>query len=96
MPSVVPGLEGWDPNFALASTTASHLAHVEAEVDPMNWMGPMGDQYSQYFNEPIPNAPWRGRTLSQQEQIELMAALESDIPDVSAQLVRESAFFYQS
>ncbi|KAJ5086691.1 hypothetical protein NUU61_007998 [Penicillium alfredii] len=96
MPSVVPGLQGWDPHFSLASTTASHLAYIDATVDPMQWTTTLGDQYSQYFNEPFPVPPWRERTLSQQEQIELMASLEHDIPDVSAQLVHESNAFYQS
>ncbi|KAJ5715720.1 uncharacterized protein N7483_012901 [Penicillium malachiteum] len=96
MPSVVPGLQGWDPHFSLASTTASHLAYVDATVDPMQWTTTIGDQYSQYFNEPFPVPSWRERTLSQQEQIELMASLEQDIPDVSAQLVHQSHAFYQS
>lgn len=96
MPSVVPGLQGWDPSFSLASTTASHLAYIDASVDPMQWTTSIGDQYSQYFNEPFPVPAWRERTLSQQEQIELMASLEHNIPDVSAQLVHESNAFYQS
>lgn len=96
MPLVLPGLQGWDPNFSLASTTASHLAYIDAAVDPMQWTSSIGDQYSQYFHEPFPVPPWRERTLSQQEQIELMTSLEHDIPDVSAQLVRESNAFYQS
>lgn len=94
-PTVVPGLQGWDPNFTLASTTAGHLSYVDASVDPMNWTGSIADQYSQYFNEPYPVPSWRGRTLSHQEQVELMASLENNIPDVSAQLMRESAAFYQ-
>lgn len=96
IPSVVPGLQGWDPDFSLASTTASHLAYIDATVDPMQWTTSIGNQYSQYFNEPFPVPPWRERTLSQQEQIELMASLEQNIPDVSAQLVNESNAFYQS
>jgi hypothetical protein len=96
IPSVVPGLQGWDPNFSLASTTAGHLAYVDAFVDPMNWTTSIGDQYSQYFNEPFPVPSWRERTLSQQEQIELLASLEHNIPDVSAQLVNEYNAFYQS
>jgi hypothetical protein len=56
----------------------------------------MSDQYSQYFNEAFPIPPERGRTLSQQEQMELMETLEDNLPDVSAQLVRESETFYQS
>lgn len=96
IPSVLPGLQGWDPNFSLASTTASHLGYVNAAVDPMQWSTSIGDQYSQYFAEPFPMSSWRERTLSQQEQIELMASLEQNIPDVSAQLVNESNAFYQS
>ncbi|KAJ5505669.1 hypothetical protein N7453_004626 [Penicillium expansum] len=96
IPSVVPGLQGWDPNFSLASTTAGHLAYTDATVDPMNWSTSIGDQYSQYFNEPFPVPSWRERTLSQQEQIELLASLEHNIPDVSAQLVNEYNAYYQS
>lgn len=96
IPSVVPGLQGWDPNFSLASTTAGHLSYIDATVDPMNWSNSIGDQYSQYFNEPYPIPSWRERTLSQQEQIELLASLEHNIPDVSAQLVTEYNAFYQS
>ncbi|PYI12394.1 hypothetical protein BO78DRAFT_392253 [Aspergillus sclerotiicarbonarius CBS 121057] len=96
-PSVVPGLPGWDPNFSPASTMASHLAYVGAAVDPMGWIDTIGDQYSQYTNGAYPMPPWRGRTLSHQEQMELMETLEDNIPDVSAQLlVQESATFYQS
>ncbi|KAJ5217259.1 hypothetical protein N7468_010267 [Penicillium chermesinum] len=84
IPSVVPGLQGWDPNFSLASTTASHLAYIDATVDPMHWTTTIEDQFSQYFHEPFPVPARRERTLSQQEQIELMASLEQDIPDVSA------------
>ncbi|KXG52998.1 Transcription factor [Penicillium griseofulvum] len=96
IPSVVPGLQGWDPNFSLASTTAGHLAYTDATVDPMNWSSSIGDQYSQYFNEPFPVPSWRERTLSQQEQIELLDSLEHNIPDVSAQLVNEYNAYYQS
>lgn len=95
-PSIVHGLPNWDPDFAVASTTSSGLAYMDAPVDPMNWTGSIADQYSRYFNEPFPVPPWRDRTLSQQEQIELMASLEENVPDVSAQLVNDSATFYQS
>lgn len=96
IPSVVPGLQGWDPNFSLASTTAGHLAYTDATVNPMNWSSSIADQYSQYFHEPFPVPSWRERTLSQQEQIELLASLEHNIPDVSAQLVNEYNAYYQS
>ncbi|PYI18397.1 C6 transcription factor [Aspergillus japonicus CBS 114.51] len=97
IPSIVPGLPGWDPSFSMASTSAGHLAYVDATVDPMNWTDTIGDQYSQYFNGAYPVPSWRERTLSHQEQLELMETLEDNIPDVSAQrLVQASATFYQS
>lgn len=83
-PSVVPGLSHWDPNFTMASTTSSHLAYSHAIADPTFWVGSIGDQYSQYFNQPYPVPPWRERSLSQQEQIELMATLQENLPDVSS------------
>ncbi|KAK2760795.1 hypothetical protein FQN54_002033 [Arachnomyces sp. PD_36] len=82
-PSVVPGLQHWDPDFTMATTTSGHLAYSNATADPAFWVGSIGDQYSQYFNQPYPVPPWRERSLSQQEQIELMATLEENLPDVS-------------
>ncbi|KAH8697459.1 putative C6 transcription factor [Talaromyces proteolyticus] len=92
-PSVVPGLPGWDPNYTSASTTSGGLAYVEAAVDPMFWMGPFGGEYSQYSNQP---GPWRGRTLSQEEQVELMDSLADNIPDVSSLLVNHGTVLYRS
>ncbi|KAL2865515.1 putative C6 transcription factor [Aspergillus lucknowensis] len=96
-PSVVPGLPGWDPNFSLSSTAADSLPYSDATVDPLNWIGSFGDQYSQYFNGDYPTSPWRGRTLSQQEQLELMDSLADNIPDVTNQLAMQTTTaYYQS
>lgn len=96
-PSVVPGLPGWDPNFSLSATTADSLPYSNATVDPMNLVNMFGDQYSQYFNGDYPANPWRGRTLSQQEQLELMDSLADHIPDVTNQLAMQTATaYYQS
>lgn len=95
-PSVLPGLQHWDPNYTAASTTADNLAYCSANVEPMSWMGYIGDQYSQFFNQPYPTNSWRDRSLSQQEHIELMANLVDDLPDVSHLGTNESATFYSS
>ena len=95
-PSIVTGLPGWDPNFMTSSTTAGQLSYIDASVDPMLWMGNIGDAYSQYSGQPFPTTPWRDRTLSQQQQIELMETLEDHIPDVSAQLLNKAGAFYRS
>ncbi|WEW55767.1 hypothetical protein PRK78_001200 [Emydomyces testavorans] len=94
-PSVVPGLQNWDTNYRAASTMAGHLSHCNAELDPMVWTGTFGEQYSQFFNQAYPNTGWRDRSLSQEEQSELMAHLIDELPDVSY-LVNESATFYNA
>lgn len=94
-PSVVPGLSHWDPNFTMATTTSGHLAYSHAATDPTFWVGSIGDQYSQYFNQPYPVPAWRERSLSQQEQIELMASLEENLPDVS-DFVNDATALYSS
>ena len=95
-PSVLPGLQHWDPNYATASTTAESLTHCNASVEPMSWMGYIGDQYSQFFNQPYPSSSWRERSLSEQEHIELMATLVNDLPDVSHLANNEPTAFYSS
>ncbi|KAK2873919.1 hypothetical protein FQN49_001990 [Arthroderma sp. PD_2] len=94
-PSVLPGLHHWDPNYTTASTTASHLTFPGAAIEPMSWVGTIGDQYSQFFNQPYQSSLFRDRRLSYQEHQELMDTLGHDLPDVS-QLVEESATFYSS
>lgn len=91
-PSVVPGLVGWDPNYAAVPVTSSS-GYVSMNADSTFWMGPFGDQYSQYSNQP---GPWRGRTLSQEEQIELMDSLADNIPDVSSMLMSDTTIYYRS
>ncbi|PGH17161.1 hypothetical protein AJ79_01299 [Helicocarpus griseus UAMH5409] len=93
-PSVLPGLQHWDPNYTAASTTAGHLSYSNANVDPMFWVGSIGDQYSQFFNQPYPT-DWRGRSLSQEEHMELMANLVQNPPEVSYR-VDESTTYYNS
>ncbi|KAF3480226.1 fungal specific transcription factor domain-containing protein [Arthroderma uncinatum] len=94
-PSVLPGLHHWDPNYTTASTTASYLTFPSAAIEPMSWIGTIGDQYSQFYNQPYQSSLFRDRRLSYQEHEELMNTLGHDLPDVS-QLVEESATFYSS
>ena len=95
IPSIVPGLQHWDPNYTVASTTAAHLSYTTASVDPMSWVGWFGEEYSQFFNQSYTVTPWRERSLSQEEQSELMDLLVKNPPDVS-HFVDDSATFYNS
>lgn len=92
IPSIVPGLQHWDPNYTAASTTSSHLAY-HANVDPTFWMGSIGDEYSQFFNQPYPVSSWRGRSLSHAEQAELLANLVQNPPQITLR-PEESATYY--
>ena len=92
-PSVVPGLHHWDPNYTTASTTASYLTYPSATIDPMSWVGTIGEQYSQFFNQPYQSNIFRDRRLSYEEHAELMDTLGHDLPDVS-HLAEETATFY--
>jgi hypothetical protein len=61
----------------------------------MSWVGWFGEQYSQFYNQQYPVTSWRERSLSQEEQAELMASLVANPPDVS-HFVEESATFYDN
>ncbi|KAM5463021.1 hypothetical protein MauCBS54593_007680 [Microsporum audouinii] len=92
-PSILPGLHHWDPNYNTASTTASYLTYPGVAIEPMSWVGTIGDQYSQFFNQPYQSTLFRDRRLSYEEHAELMNTIGHDLPDVS-QLVEEPATFY--
>ncbi|EGE08567.1 fungal specific transcription factor domain containing protein [Trichophyton equinum CBS 127.97] len=92
-PSVVPGLHHWDPNYTTASTTASYLTYPSATIDPMSWVGTIGEQYSQFFNQPYQSNIFRDRRLSYEEHAELMDTLGHDLPDI-LQVAEETATFY--
>ncbi|OAX81368.1 hypothetical protein ACJ72_04290 [Emergomyces africanus] len=91
-PSVVPGLQHWDPNYSAASTTAGHLSYSNAIIDPMPWLGSIGDQYSQFFNQPYP-ADVRGRSLTQEEHMELMTNLVQNPPEVAYRIDEPMAYY---
>ncbi|EDN02926.1 predicted protein [Histoplasma mississippiense (nom. inval.)] len=91
-PSVLPGLQHWDPNYTAASTTAGYLSYSNANVDPLFWLGSIGDQYSQFFNQQYPTDV-RGRSLTQEEHMELMANLVQNPPDASCRSNEPMAYY---
>ena len=91
-PSVVPGLPGWDPSYTDFPVTTDG-GYADMSADSTFWMGPFGDQFSHNSNQA---GPWRGRTLSQQEQVELMDSLADNIPDVSSMLMSDATIYYRS
>lgn len=93
IPSTIPGFQHWDPSVTSGTTVAPQAAFSTPIDDQRFWMGSFGDEYSRYLQQPFHDTPLT-RGLSQQQQSELMANLESTpLPDVS-RLINESKTFY--
>ena len=74
-PTVLPGLQHWDPGYAEGPRPVGNSAFYMPSQDEEFYLGTIGDQYSQYLHAPyIPHQPLQ--SLSQEEQIELMTNLE--------------------
>lgn len=93
MPVTTQGMGPWpgmsagpvDPGFASSP-------HFDYNTPP--WLATFGDEYSQYMNQTYAPMTNQMQTLSQQEQMELMASLEQcQLPDVS-NLISNSTTFY--
>lgn len=93
IPAVVPGLENWDPDYAAATTTASHLTFPDAATDPMFYVGSIGDEYSQFYQQPSTNDMWKDRTLTQEEITELMESLAQNLPETATSANEAPAFY---
>jgi hypothetical protein len=80
-PSVVPGVQHWDPNYTSAPNAPGQFVYASPQMEQRCWLGEFGDQYSQYLHSPyLPNPP---RSLSKEEHVELMELLETTVmPDV--------------
>jgi hypothetical protein len=93
-PSTIPGLPLWDPSMASDSTQPELQAYNDVEMDTRPWLGSFGEEYSRYMHQAWFPPQQQMQTLSEEQQLELMAALEHDqLPDVS-NLVSDSATTY--
>lgn len=87
------------PAWSMDSTTAAYAngypAFAPMDLDQRPWLGSFGDAYSQYMQQTFFPIPHQHRTLSEAQQIELMATLErSELPDVPLTLLSEANTFY--
>jgi hypothetical protein len=93
-PSMIPGLPQWDPNLASDLLQSTFPGYNDIVMDTKPWLGSFGDEYSRYLQQPYYPPEQQMQSLSEQQQLELMAALEQDqLPDVS-NLVSDAATFY--
>ena len=85
LPSTIPGLPHWDPNLALEPSQSAFPGYNDVAMDMTPWLGSFGDEYSRYMHQAYDPPPLQMQSLSEQQQLELMAALEQDqLPDMSS------------
>lgn len=88
-------LPAWNMGSTTAAYASGYPAYAPMDLDQRPWLGQFGDAYSQYMQQTFFPTPHQHRTLSEAQQIELMAALErSQLPDVPMTLLSEANTFY--
>ncbi len=93
-PSTIPGLPHWDPNVTAAPSQTAFPGYNDVTMDTKPWLGSFGEEYSRYMHQAYYPPQKRMQSLSEQQQLELMAALEQDqLPDVS-NLISDAATSY--
>lgn len=80
-PSIMPGLQHWDPDFSSPSATSNTLAMAAPMYDPSYYLGSIGEQYSQYLHAPYISEQAM-QSLNQEQQSELMNSLEMKMQGV--------------
>ncbi len=93
-PATMPGASHWDSEMTTGSCEPDFAGYNDVAMDMKPWLGSFGDEYSRYMQQAY-NPPQRQmRSLSEQQRLELMAALERDqLPDVS-NLMSDAATSY--
>ncbi len=76
-PSVVPGVQHWDPDYTSSQLVPGQFVYASPQMEQRFWLGDFGEQYSQYMHAPyLLEQP---RSLSQEQQSELMQLLEETV-----------------
>lgn len=82
IPSTLPGLQHWDPDFSAPSEPANTLALAAPMYDPEFYLGSIGEQYSQYLHtQYLPQQSMQ--RLNEEQQSELMNTLEMEMQGVN-------------
>ena len=95
LPPFSPAIQQWNNEnpFGVPGVAWPGMANVP---DERSWLGSIGDEYSRYLHQSLFAAPQRQFSLSQQQQSELMATLESDqLPDMQP-LLNDARTYYSS
>lgn len=93
-PATIPSLTHWDSEMPTVSSEPDFAGYNDVAMDTKPWLGSFGDEYSRYMHQAYNPPQQQMQSLSEQQQLELMAALERDqLPDVSS-LMSDAATFY--
>lgn len=82
-PSPTPGLPDWNLEIAPDPSYSDFEVYRDVAMGTRPWLGSFGDEYSQYMQQAYYPSPEGMQILSEQQQLELMAALEHDgLPEI--------------
>lgn len=88
-------LPAWNMDATTAAYANGYPAFAPMDLDQQPWLGSFGDAYSQYMQQTFFPTAHQARSLSEAQQIELMASLErAQLPDVPMTLISNANTFY--
>ncbi|RVX70184.1 hypothetical protein B0A52_05517 [Exophiala mesophila] len=93
LPTTTQGSTAWTAPPLMPGIIPGITGSPDMNYDDLPYLAPFGHEYSRYMQQTFPT-PNQMQTLSEQQQMELMASLEqSQLPDVSS-LVSDATTFY--
>jgi hypothetical protein len=94
LPAAAPELQHWESILHSDSSQPAFVGDNDVEMDTKPWLGDFGDEYSRYMHQDYNPSQHKMQSLSEQQQLELMAELEQDeLPDVSNLLSDAEALY---
>jgi len=95
IPTTSSGSSPWTSGPMLPGIIPGLTGSPNMNYDDLPYLAPFGQEYSRYMQQSYPST-YQMQSLSQQQQMELMASLErSQLPDVS-NLVSDATTFYSA
>lgn len=95
IPTSSPGSNPWTSSPLIPGIIPGLTGSPNMNYDELPYLAPFGQEYSRYMHQTYPSA-YQMQSLSEQQQMELMASLEnSQLPDVS-NLVSDATTFYSA
>ena len=96
VPTTTGSMDQWNPGITANNVNSGYARSPEFTIHEQPWLASFGDEYSRYLHQAYGSPQTRMPSLSQQQQLELMASLEqAQLPDVSG-LVSDSTTFYRA